>query len=122
MFLQLSVILFTGGGSASVHAGIPPLTPGQTPPLEQAPPVSRHPSCAVHAGRYGQQAGGMHPTGMQSSCIFEKRHSDELAWEIMDPLLFTAILQSNLLNIESWFFEDHLRDFSARGAVMVALN
>ena len=41
------------GGSASVHAGIPP--PGaDTPP------------CAVHAGRYGQQAGGMHPTGMQS--------------------------------------------------------
>ena len=36
-------------------------------PQEQAPPPSRHPppSCAVHAGRYGQQAGGMHPTGMQ---------------------------------------------------------
>ena len=27
---------------------------------------SRHP-CAVHAGRYGQQAGGIHPTGMHSS-------------------------------------------------------
>ena len=25
-----------------------------------------NPPCAVHAGRYGQQAGGMHPTGMQS--------------------------------------------------------
>ena len=37
-----------GGGSASVHAGIP------------------HPLGAVHAGRYGQQTGGMHPTGMQS--------------------------------------------------------
>ena len=36
-----------------MHAGIPP-------PRDQAPP------CAVHAGRYGQQAGGMHPTGMQS--------------------------------------------------------
>ena len=51
------------------------------------PPGSRHPSwsihphlgadtppCAVHAGRYGQQAGGMHPTVMhtflfKASCL-----------------------------------------------------
>ena len=26
----------------------------------------QHPPGAVHAGRYGQQAGGMHPTGMHS--------------------------------------------------------
>ena len=38
-------------------------------PPEQTPAWSRHPPCAVHAGRYGQQAGGMHPTGMQS-CFF----------------------------------------------------
>ena len=49
MFLHLSVILFTGGGSASVHAGIPsppqsrhPPGPGTPPrdqaPLEQTPP------------------------------------------------------------------------------------
>ena len=44
-----------------MHAGIPPLQ-------EQTPPQTRQPPCAVHAGRYGQQAGGMHPTGMQS-CI-----------------------------------------------------
>ena len=43
-------------GSASVHAGIPP-------------PWSRHPPGADHAGRYGQRAGGTHPTGMQS-CLF----------------------------------------------------
>ena len=30
------------------------------------PPGTRHPPSAVHAGIYGQQAGGMHPTGMQS--------------------------------------------------------
>ena len=30
------------------------------------PPRSRHPPRAVHAGRYSQQAGGTHPTGMQS--------------------------------------------------------
>ena len=54
------------GGSASVHAGIPP---GATPPPEQAPPRSRHPPCTVHAWRYGQQLGGMHPSGMQSCLL-----------------------------------------------------
>ena len=49
------------------------------PPPEQAPPGSRHPHppsrhpspCAVHAGRYGQQGGGKHPTGMHtcSGCL-----------------------------------------------------
>ena len=87
MFLHvLSVILFTGGGSASVHAGIPPPGPGtpweQVPPPPAGTPWSRHPlrvdtpwdqapprcrpPCTVHAGRYSQQVGGMHPTGMQS--------------------------------------------------------
>ena len=46
----------------------------QAPPLDQAPPAAdppldQAPPCAVHAGRYGQQTGGMHPTGMQS-CWF----------------------------------------------------
>ena len=45
-----------GGGSDPLRAGIPPPFPGKADP----------PLCAVHAGRYGQQAGGMHPTGMQS--------------------------------------------------------
>ena len=56
MFLHVSVILSTGGGSASVHAGIP------------APLGADIPPGTVHAGRCGQRAGGMHPTGMQS-CI-----------------------------------------------------
>ena len=76
----------THGGSASVHAGIHPLgadpsKPGipldqasphlEQTPLDRAPPRSRPPwtrhppPCTVHAGRYGQQAGGMHPTGVQ---------------------------------------------------------
>ena len=42
------------GGSASLHAGIHPRDQRQ------------HPPTGVHAGRYGQQVGGMHPTGMQS--------------------------------------------------------
>ena len=44
-----------------------PLGPGttpqdQAPSLDQAPPPPR----AEHTGRYGERAGGMHPTGMQS--------------------------------------------------------
>ena len=36
-----------------------------TIPWKRQPPESRHPPCAVHAGIYGQQVGGMHPSGMQ---------------------------------------------------------
>ena len=42
----------------------PSPTPDQTCPQRRHPPPS-----AVHAGRYGQQAGGMHPTGMQSCML-----------------------------------------------------
>ena len=31
-------------------------------------PWTRYTPRAVHAGRYGQQAGGTHPTGMNSCC------------------------------------------------------
>ena len=45
--------------------------PEQTPPRSRYPPPPRGPDTplAEHAGRYGQRAGGMHPTGMQS-CFF----------------------------------------------------
>ena len=39
---------------------------GCLPHLGYHPPPEQSPQCAVHDGRYGQQAGGMHPTGMQS--------------------------------------------------------
>ena len=64
MFSQACVILFTGAGSASACWDTTPPPPDQagTPPrTRQAPP-----SGAEHTGRYGQRAGGMHPTGMQS--------------------------------------------------------
>ena len=69
------------GGSASVNVGIPlPHPPDQAPPWDQAPPTgqappgtrhlpSRHQSGAEHAGRYRQQAGGTHPTGMHSCLL-----------------------------------------------------
>ena len=58
-----------------------PLGPG-TPPWDQVHPPTRYtpqtrytprpgpgtPPGAVHAGRYGQQASGTHPTGMYSCC------------------------------------------------------
>ena len=74
IFSQACVILFMGGGSASVHAGIPPprsrhppLGPGTpSPPWEQAHPQQAPPPEAEHAGRYSQRTGGTHPTGMQS--------------------------------------------------------
>ena len=54
IFLHLSVILFTEGG-----------VPGQVPQAG-TPPGRYTPRGAVHVGRYGQQAGGTHPTGMHS--------------------------------------------------------
>ena len=65
-----------GGGEVCLSAcwDTTPPSPEQTPhPTEQAPPppgACNPPQAdtpqAVHAERYGQQAGGMHPTGMQS--------------------------------------------------------
>ena len=52
MFLQVSVILLTGGVSASLHAGI-------------HPPGSRHPP-GKQTPAYGQRASDTHPTGMHS--------------------------------------------------------
>ena len=62
------------GGSASVHAGMPPPPPGADPPEQTHPPPGadtpsreeQTPPDTEHAGRYGQRAGGTHPTGMQS--------------------------------------------------------
>ena len=74
----------------SVHRGFCPIACWDTPPRPEAGtlPRSRHPPgpeagtpqtrgryprCAVYAGRYRQQASGMHPTGMQS-CFMFKMH------------------------------------------------
>ena len=88
MFLQVCVILFTGGILDQIHPprtrytpwdqvhppgpGTPPrpgtTLPGPgTPPQDQVhPPGPGTPPSAEHAGRYGQRVGGTHPTGMQS--------------------------------------------------------
>ena len=75
MFLHVSVILLTGGGT---WPGTPP--PGRHPPSRQAPPPpGRHPPPLpgrhhppLQAGRhppppgYGQRSAGTHPTGMHT--------------------------------------------------------
>ena len=86
IFSQACVILFTGGilpqcmlgyhtpqtrhPTGSRHSpkpGPPGAGPSeQAPPRSGTPPGSRHPPAAEHVGRYGQRAGGTHPTGMQS--------------------------------------------------------
>ena len=59
----LSVILFMGRVSESDT-----MSGSRIPPRADTP-------CAVHAGRYGQQASGTHPTGMHtcSNCTFERK-------------------------------------------------
>ena len=68
MFLQVCVILFTGG------------VPDQVPPRPGTPPGTRYtprtsftppgPGTAPRPWRYGLRAGGTHPTGMHS-CFFQ---------------------------------------------------
>ena len=88
MFLRIFVILFTGGGLPHCMLGYnPPPNTRQTPPG------------TVHAGRYGQQAGGTHPTGMQS-CINVK-----FFWNFTKKLKFTQInldTSWNIANPEKW--------------------
>ena len=62
--------------------------PGSRSPQEQTPPPEHIPSGAVHAGRYGQQAGGTHPTGMHSCFIFfYKRNLWCVPWDSVAPPL-----------------------------------
>ena len=60
MFLQASVILLTGGYLTPRSRHAPP----EQTPREQTPPGADIPP-SQHAVRYGQRAGGTHPTGMQ---------------------------------------------------------
>ena len=56
-----------GRHPAGPEAGtIPPRYQRQAPPRTRG----RHPSGPVCAGKYGQQAGGTHPTGMYSCFLF----------------------------------------------------
>ena len=82
IFTPVCHLFCSQGGSASVHAGIPPLeqTPpradthpwGQTPPeqthtpWEQTPPLPGADPPGKQTPAYGLRAAGTHPTGMHS--------------------------------------------------------
>ena len=99
MFLHVSAILFTGGGvclsscwdtlSQTRHPPGPDTSPDQNPPppKEQTPCGTRPPK-AVHGGRYGQQAGGTHPTGMHT-CF-------TIFVQLSDYVKYMTIIYTNL--------------------------
>ena len=73
IFLHLFVILFTGGGSASVHAGIPPPPPREQtllPSRSRPPRGSRPLPPGKQTPAYGLRAAGTHPTGKQSFYLY----------------------------------------------------
>ena len=76
-----------------------------THPPGKADPLARRPPCAVHAGRYGQQAGGMHPTGMQFLltvilCMYVQKRRMQQNRKIDFVLLFEHVfaMRTDLLN------------------------
>ena len=90
MFLHVSVILLTGGGSPvreNPHPGqgeppleqTPPPTPGADPPGQGEPPRAdtppqQTPPPPKQTAAYGQRAAGTHPTGMHSSFVYTFTH------------------------------------------------
>ena len=88
-----------GGRPGQVHprTRYAPPGPGTHPPKTRyTPPGPGTPPRAVHAGRYGQQGGGTHPTGMHSFLLRITRNMKEY-------LQFYVRLYSELLV----FFPDH---------------
>ena len=64
----------------------------------QHPRDQVHPQGAVHAGRYGQQAGCTHPTGMHSSLaldlFLQKMHKKEIFKSANDVDLYPKVSDS----------------------------
>ena len=63
--------------------------PQEQTPLGPGTPSEQTPPCAVHAGRYSQQAGGMHPTGMQS-CYHPQQSWGKVMFSQLCVILFTG--------------------------------
>ena len=110
IFFYTCLSFCSQGGST--WAGIPPgrytprtrCTPWeQVHPPDQVPPGPgtspgryTHPPGAVHAGRYGQQAGGTHPTGMHSCCninLAANRKASLQLFKIKEPIFQQATIQ-----------------------------
>ena len=68
-------------GADSPQADAPQAdTPWADTHLGADTPQGRHPLCAVHGGRYGQQGGGTHPTEMHTCFRFFCEHLQVYAW------------------------------------------
>ena len=123
MFLHVSVILFTVGGGGGLPHCMLGYTPSRIrsrhpPGAEVGTPGSRHPSSTVHAGRYGQESGGTHPTRMQSSLESKHRKTEEIAFStcsVNKP--YTTDLHSALWEVCSEFVQTLRTDPAARTAV-----
>ena len=82
MFLGQGYV-FTGVCDSVNRGGVPHPPPEQTPPSEQIPPEQtprEQTPTSEHAVRYGQCAGGTHPTGIQSCYIFMSYPSPGFYW------------------------------------------
>ena len=88
IFRSVSRILSTGGSLPQCMLGYPW--------EETLPPQRRHPPNAEHAGRYGQRAGGTHPTGMQSCSIFNQTSSGSNLTSL--KIIFCVLLADNSQN------------------------
>ena len=76
IFLHLS---FCSQGEGLPHCMLGKHPPGTTHPPEQTPPGTRHPPFAqCMLGDTVKQAGGMHPTGMQSCCTTSNENKLEV--------------------------------------------
>ena len=75
---QGNVFTFSSQGGVAELPGLTP--PGSRhPPGSSRPPLKQTRPCAVHVGRYGQQAGSTHPTGMHTcfAHFVQKKHEIE---------------------------------------------
>ena len=70
----------------SVHRGVCLSACWDNPPDQAPPPWEQTPPCAVHAGRYGQQADGMHATGMQSCSLCSPYYRHAGGWHSTEML------------------------------------
>ena len=83
----------------SVHSGVP----GQVQPRDQVHPSDQVHTPRMHAGRYGQQAGGTHPAGMHSCLVLYFirliwRHKySSLVLDVMPPYCFACLSSKSVL-------------------------
>ena len=108
MFLQLSVILFKGGGCLALGLGV--YTPGHN---NLPPPAQSHswtPLPGLTSPYYGKQAGGTHHTGMLSCFPFpfeqqpvsSQSHNILSAWDFPFPcvtLCLVSITNATLFSL-----------------------